>query len=296
MVARPVVKWAGGKARLVPALLARMPARIDTFVEPFAGGAALFFALASEEPRRFERAVLSDMNEDLVACYRALKEDVEALVARVAAYERAYFGRAPDKRAELFYDVRGQRPRSDVERGARLLFLNKTCFNGLWRVNASGKFNVPFGRYDKPRIFDEEGLRAAHAALQHATIERADFEAVTKKLGPRDFAYFDPPYVPVSRTANFTAYAREGFGLPEQERLARLLVTLRGRRVKAILSNTDSPLAREIYGHEGFRHESVPMRRGINSDPTKRGPVDELLVMNFGDAVEGVAEKEKEAS
>lgn len=279
MIARPVVKWAGGKARLVSALVERMPSRIATFVEPFAGGAALFFALASEAPRRFDRAILADKNVDLVACYRALKGDVDALVARVAKYERDHLKLPQQQRAEHFYEVRKQKPKTDVERGARLLFLNRTCFNGLWRVNASGQFNVPFGRYEKPKILDEEALRAAHVALQHATIQLADFEAVTKDLGPADFVYFDPPYVPVSRTANFTAYARDGFDLDDQKRLARLLFTLRERGVRAVLSNNDSPVTREIY--EGLHVERVPMRRGINSDPTKRGFVDELLVMNF---------------
>lgn len=289
MIARPVVKWAGGKARLADGLLTRMPAAIDTYVEAFAGGAALFFALASEERPRFQRAVLSDKNTDLVACYRALRDDIDVLARRVAKYERDHMKLSVAERQAHFYAVRKQSPTSDVERGARLLFLNKTCFNGLWRVNAKGRFNVPFGRYEKPRIFDGEALRAAHEALQVAEIVEDDFEAVTKRLGPRDFVYFDPPYVPVSRTANFTSYARDGFGIGDQERLARVMVALAKRGVPAILSNTDSALTREIYGDECLYRDTVPMRRGINSDPTKRGPVDELLVMNYQNVAGKVA-------
>ena len=272
VAAKPFVKWAGGKSRLLPELLARVPPRVKTYVEPFAGGAALFFALAREQ--RFEQAILTDRNEELVACYRAVRDDVEALIEALAGYTHD---------EDRFYTERDRDTRrlSDVDRGARFIFLNRTCFNGLWRVNAKGKFNVPFGRYKNPRICDPEGLRAAARALAGAVIEVSDFDdAVRKlaKLGKRDFVYFDPPYVPVSHTADFTAYASGGFGPRDQERLVQTLRWLGSRGVKAMLSNADTARTRELYA--GFTTVQVKMPRSINSDATKRGDTGELIVLN----------------
>lgn len=273
-MAKPIVKWAGGKSKLLHELLAHVPSpRVRIYVEPFAGGAALFFALA--RAGRFERAVLTDRNEELVACYRAVRDDVEALIDALAGYthdEERYY-------AERDRDTRGL---SDVERAARFIFLNRTCFNGLWRVNSKGKFNVPFGRYKNPRIRDPEGLRAASRALAGAAVEVADFATTVKELAvldERDFVYFDPPYLPVSETADFTAYASGGFGQAEQERLVDTLGWLRERKVRAMLSNADTKRSRALYA--GFRRTTVTMPRSINSDPTKRGDARELLVFNF---------------
>ena len=211
-MAKPIVKWAGGKTKLLEPLTQRVPTQIRTYAEPFAGGAALFFALADDPSRTIERAVLADQNEDLVACYRAVRDDVEALLVALAAYKHD---------EDEYYRVRDRDPRGldDAERGARLIYLNRTCFNGLWRVNRQGKFNVPFGRYTNPRIVDADGLRAASRALARTKLLAADFAEVTRDLGPGDFAYFDPPYVPVSKSASFTSYAREGFGPADQDRL-----------------------------------------------------------------------------
>lgn len=279
---RPIVKWAGGKARLVDKLLELIPTKIGTYVEPFCGGAALFFRLAAEKPRRYERAILADKNAELVACYRAIKTDVDAVVERLASEQKKHLSLSTDERRANYYRVRDLSTdgMSDVERAVRLLFLNKTCFNGLWRVNASGKFNVPYGRYDNPRILDEEALRAAHEALADVRIENVDYSEVTRGLGPRDFVYFDPPYVPVSRTANFTAYAKDRFGPAEQKQLAKVLLALQKQRVPAILSNACSDATRALYAG-AKHHEVVPMPRAINSDPTKRGDVEELLAMTY---------------
>lgn len=282
---RPVVKWAGGKRAIVDSLLRWMPASFETYAEPFCGGGAVFFALAAEDRRRFKRAILSDKNAELVRCYRALQSNVEALIARLAEYSAEHIAKDEEARRQHFYDVRELDPEklSDVDRGARLIFLNKTCFNGLWRVNASGKFNVPFGRYAKPKILDERRLRASHAALANVTILEADFFEATKDLTSGDFAYFDPPYVPVSRTANFTAYAKDGFGPAEQDRLLRELDRLRTKNVLAMLSNTCSPETEALYA--GFpNREKIPVPRAINSDATKRGEVFELVVMTYGAA------------
>lgn len=272
-MAKPIVKWAGGKSKLLGALLSRVPAHVHTYAEPFAGGAALFFALASDRERSFDHAILADQNEELVACYRAVKSDVGSLI-------EALKGLRHDR--DTFYEVRAEDPagKSDVERGARLIYLNRTCFNGLWRVNASGKFNVPFGRYENPRIVDEEGLRLASEALARADVVQADFEDVTRGLGAGDFVYFDPPYIPLTKTASFTAYAKAGFGPKDQERLTRVLRELRERHVLAMLSNADTEAARELY--RDFAVQVVRAPRAINSNAKKRGDVNELLVTSWG--------------
>src|SRR5581483_4365453 len=167
-LSRPIVKWAGGKSKLLTELLPRIPAEVRTYAEPFAGGAALFFALASDPTRTIGRAILCDQNEELIAMYRAVKTTPEKVIAALAEYKYD---------EELFYEVRDRSTEgmTDVERGARFIFLNKTCFNGLWRVNSKGKFNVPFGRYDNPRIVDEEGLVEASKALAIAELRVGDF-------------------------------------------------------------------------------------------------------------------------
>ena len=171
---------------------------------------------------------------------------------------------------------------SDAERGARLIFLNRTCFNGLWRVNKSGKFNVPFGRYTNPRIIDEEGLTEAARALAKAELVVGDFEQVTRTLGPGDFVYFDPPYVPVSKSASFTSYASGGFGPAEQERLAAELTRLREAGVAAVLSNADTEATRALY--QDFAMHRVTAARSINSQGARRGHVGELVVTSWGAA------------
>lgn len=269
--AYPIVKWAGGKTKLLSRIRGRMPATIRTYAEPFAGGAALFYALANDG--EFKRAILADRNEDLVACYRAVRDSVDRLIEELRQYRYDQ---------ELFYAVRDRDPSkmNDVERGARFLFLNRTCFNGLWRVNASGKFNVPFGRYKNPRIIDEPGLRAAARAFAKADIRNADFAEVTKDLRPGDFAYFDPPYVPLSKTADFTAYAEGGFGPEDQARLVETFRHLKARGVPAMISNADTEETRALYRE--FAVHQVEAPRSINADASKRGNTTELLVLNWG--------------
>lgn len=273
--AKPIVKWAGGKSRLLGELLDRVPRKVRTYAEPFAGGAALFFALASERARgarSFERAILSDRNEELVACYRAVQTDVAAVIEALGSFRH-------DR--DLFYEVRAQATRgmSDVARAARFVFLNRTCFNGLWRVNSSGAFNVPFGKYKNPRILDEEALRAASSALAGVEIRSRDFADVTGELGRGDFVYLDPPYVPLSRTASFTAYAKDGFSPGDQERLARELHAMKRRGVKAMLSNADTPVTRDLYA--GLACHSIRAPRSISCDGATRGDAGELVVTTW---------------
>ncbi len=267
--AKPIVKWAGGKSRLLKVLLERVPTKMRTYAEPFAGGAALFFAVASDRERTFKRALLADQNAELLACYRAVRDDVDAVIVALGAYRY-------DK--GLYYETRKKSTAelSDTARAGRFIFLNHTCFNGLWRVNASGKFNVPFGRYKNPRILDEGGLRAASRALAGVEIAHKDFAEVTRKLGKGDFVYLDPPYSPVSKTAAFTAYAAQGFGPADQRRLVDELRGLRDRGAIAVLSNANTPETRELYRE--FSCAVVAVSRPINSDATKRGAASELIV------------------
>jgi DNA adenine methylase len=258
-MAKPIVKWAGGKSKLVRELKDRVPTRVRTYAEPFAGGAALFFALADDPSRTFERAILADQNEDLVACYRAVRDDVDGVIEALGE------------------DPRGM---TDVRRGARLIYLNRTCFNGLWRVNRNGKFNVPFGRYTNPRIVDADGLRAASHALARADIRAADFAEITAPLGAGDFVYFDPPYVPLSKTASFTSYGALGFGPSDQERLVAEFASLAARGACAMLSNADTDVTRELYRDYEVSLTAAP--RAINSATDRRGSAREIIVTSWG--------------
>jgi DNA adenine methylase len=271
MLVRPIVKWAGGKTRLLSSLKPHVPKRIRTYVEPFAGGAALFFSLAGEAPRRFDRAILCDANPELVALYRAVQRNVDDVIAALGKY---HYDRT------LYYKTRDRdtAQMTDVERAARFIFLNRTCYNGLWRVNAKGKFNVPFGRYSDPRICDPDALRAASWALADATIHRGDFTTATRDLGTKDFVYFDPPYVPVSKTADFTSYAAGGFGASDQARLVAEIKRLQAAGTRVVLSNADTPETRALY--KGFKKVSVEAPRPINSNATKRGNARELVVIS----------------
>jgi DNA adenine methylase len=272
---RPILKWAGGKARLVPSILPLLPARIETYYEPFVGGAAVFFALASE--RRFRRAVLSDLNAELADVYRGVKKDVEAVIALLQNYRRRHD-------ADNYYRTREVDPQSIdlVQRAARFIYLNKTGYNGLYRVNRSGQFNVPFGSYVNPAICDEERLRGAASALRARgiRIEVGDFARVTERAQPGDAVYFDPPYFPRSTTANFTSYHSQAFDRDAHERLARALDELTGRGVRAVLSHSDTRFTRQLYDQRRFDVQKVLVTRPINSKPSARGKVGELLVDN----------------
>lgn len=245
-----------------------VPQKIDTYYEPFVGGGALFFALAAR-PGTFRRAVLADANPELVLCYQALRRDADAVIDRLRRYrygEREYYAARELEPERL----------SPESRAARTIYLNRTGYNGLYRVNREGRFNVPFGRHRRPVICDEVRLRAAAAALKKATIVCRDFEQTVKDAAPGDFVYFDPPYVPLSPTSSFTAYAQRRFGPDEQARLAEVLRRLGAGGVPALLSNSDCASTRELY--QGLPTDEIFVRRAINSVATSRGPVAELLV------------------
>lgn len=267
----PILKWAGGKKQLLPVIMPRLPARIRTYWEPFVGGGAVFFALAAE--RRFERAVISDKNPHLVNLYRVVRDDVDALKDSL----RPHAERGTD--SDWFYHVRSWKPEEldPVERAARLVYLNRTCFNGLYRVNRKGEFNVPFGKYKKPRVLDEARLDAASRALCGVEIRCQDFSVVAEEVMPGDAVYFDPPYAPVSSTASFNSYHSEAFGPETQARLVDVYRTCWARKAPAVMSNSDCELTRDLY--RGLEVEVVRATRAINSAANRRGAVNELLAV-----------------
>jgi DNA adenine methylase len=265
----PFLKWAGGKGQLLRAILPRLPQHMETYYEPFVGGGAVFFALAAQE--RFSEAILADRNPALAEAYRVVKSSVEELIDVL----RHHAEHACSE--EYYYEVRAAEPATAVERVARLIFLNKTCFNGLYRVNRKGRFNVPFGRYKNPRVCNEVRLRAASRALARATILVCDFESAVADAGRDDAVYFDPPYVPLSASSSFTSYSADPFGAQEHERLSRVYGHLCRRGVPCVLSNSDCELTRKLY--ERFDVRTVSATRAINSVAGKRGAISEILVV-----------------
>lgn len=264
----PVLKWAGGKTQLLAQYQPHFPRRYGSYFEPFVGSGAVFFHL---QPRR---ARLSDVNDDLINVYRALQTDVDRLVDLLLQHRERH-----DE--EHFYRVRAQDAESlpPLERAARTIYLNKTCYNGLYRVNSSGGFNVPFGRYKNPSILVEGRLRAAARALEGVDLQVEGFEAVLEHAGKDDLVYFDPPYLPLSATSNFTSYTRFSFGEAEQRRLAEVFSELARRKVKVLLSNSDTPLIRNLYA--GYRVLTVQASRCINSKADGRSKINEVLVASF---------------
>jgi DNA adenine methylase len=260
---RPFLKWAGGKKQLIEQFTQLIPARYGRYLEPFVGGGALFFAL---RPRR---AALSDSNQELIDCYQAIRDDVDTVIAalRKHRYEQDYY-----------YRVRDLDPAKLTlpQRAARTIYLNKAGFNGLYRVNRRGRFNVPFGRHSNPNLCDEPNLRACSAALQGVALAVNDFERAALRARNGDFVYFDPPYVPVSDTSYFTSYVPGGFGWDQQRRLASVFAKLAKRGVQAMLSNSDVPAVRNLY--RGFRVERVEATRRINCQVGGRGKIGEVVV------------------
>lgn len=268
--AGPFLKWAGGKTQLLSEILPRFPERVRTYYEPFIGGGAVFFAMA--RARRFERAVISDGNPALVEAYRVVRDEVDGLLEALAEHQV----HARDE--DYYYEVRAQETDAltPVARAARLIFMNKTCFNGLYRVNRSGRFNVPFGRYKNPKVRNEPLLRACSEALQSVDILCADFREIAKLARSGDGIYFDPPYVPLSSTSSFCNYAKSPFGPKEHTDLADAYAACCRRGAHSVLSNSDCPETRAIY--KDLEVQSVLATRAINSVASKRGAISELLV------------------
>jgi DNA adenine methylase len=271
---RPFLKWAGGKRQLLGELRARLgDGRVaGRYFEPFLGGGAFFFDLY----RRAllggrKKAVLSDTNENLLEAYLAVQEDVEGVIEALRVHAAAHVH-------DYFYAVRSEVPEERVGRAARIIYLNKTCYNGLYRENKRGDFNVPMGRYKNPLICDAENLRTVATSLGRAKVVQRGFSAVLDEAEAGDFVYFDPPYDPVSKTASFTSYAKGGFGEAEQRALAAVFGELSQRGVMALLSNSMTPLVKKLYSDKAFRLETVYATRNVNSRADRRGKVAEVLV------------------
>ncbi|MEL7354656.1 MAG: DNA adenine methylase [Cyanobacteria bacterium J06560_5] len=268
--AKPFVKWVGGKRQLLSELVERVPSDYGRYYEPFVGGGALFFHLQPQ------RACLTDINPDLVNLYTVIRDKVGELVEdlRQHVYEKTYF-----------YQIRGAdrtpdyQSWTDVQKASRFIYLNKTCYNGLYRVNSKGQFNAPFGRYTNPTILDVENLYACHRALQKAVIEEADFYSVRRRIRANDFVYFDPPYAPLSATASFTGYTKGGFDADMQYALRDLCRSLDNRSVRFMLSNSSAPLILDLYAE--FNIDLVYATRAINSKAGKRGKIPEVVVTNY---------------
>ncbi|MGB3769022.1 MAG: DNA adenine methylase [Phormidesmis sp.] len=268
--ARPFIKWAGGKSRLIEQYKPFLPTDFERYHEPFLGGGALFFYLAPQLQSEGKRAYLSDLNPELVNVYRCVQSEVEGVIDRLAVHQEMHG-------ETHYYEVRSQLQTSPLARAARFIYLNKTCYNGLYRENSKGLFNVPMGRYKNPKICASDLLRAASSALQIADISERPFPAVldhAKDAG--DFVYFDPPYHPLSETSKFTAYSRYRFAAEQQDELKTLISQLATREVSVLASNSDCPFIRELY--EGFKIETINAARSINSNASKRGKITEVLI------------------
>lgn len=280
---KPFIKWAGGKGQLAGELLRMAPVDFNAYHEPFMGGAALFFALQRDGRLKGKRVVLSDINHELVGTYRAIQRDVGKVIDKLRKHQRKFRGLADDeRRREYFYSVRQQDPTAlgQPAMAARMIFLNRTGFNGLYRVNSKGKFNVPFGRYKNPLICDEDNLEAVAKALAGVELAAESFDSVLKNASRGDFVYFDPPYVPLSATAYFVSYARSGFGPKDQEKLAETMRKLKAKGVSVMLSNSDTREVKRMY-KDKFQIQKVAATRRINSKADKRGSVNELVVTSY---------------
>jgi DNA adenine methylase len=262
--ARPFVKWAGGKRQLLPELLRRRPPVFGRYFEPFVGGGALFFELRPRE------ATLADVNVRLVRTYQGIRDDVEGVIRLLSGF--------PHDEA-FFYEMRERDidARSDAEVAAWFVYLNKTCYNGLYRVNKGNVFNVPFGRYDNPAICNPPLLRACSAALRGVDLRVEDFASAAQRAQAGDFVYFDPPYVPLSATSSFTSYTSTGFGDEAQVRLRDVALDLKRRGVHVVLSNSAAPFVRQLY-RKGFEVCDVAATRMVNSKASGRGAITELVI------------------
>lgn len=263
------IKWAGSKRTLVPVLRGLLPSALGTYHEPFVGGGSLFWALAADGRLRLPRATLSDTNPDLMMMYRVLQTNAEELIAELAPLENT---------SEVFEVVKRWVPEelSDVRRAARFVYLLKTAFNGLWRVNKSGAYNVPFAENGN-RVLDAERLLRCRDLLECASLFEESFEGVLGRAEAGDVVYFDPPYPPLSKTSSFTGYTKGAFGWSEHERLRDVARELKSRGVFVMISNSDQPRVRELY-KDGFRIHETSAPRSVNSDGAKRGRVAELVI------------------
>lgn len=268
----PFLKWVGGKRQLMPAIQELIPKNYKNYYEPFIGGGAVFFYLQPQ------KAVINDYNEELINVYQTIKENPEALISDLKTHRNE---------SNYFYDLRaldreaGFESMSNIKKASRVIYLNKTCYNGLYRVNNSGEFNSPFGRYKNPNIVNETTIRAVSKYLNtnKITILNGDFEEALKGIKKDSFVYFDPPYHPVSASSNFTGYVQEKFDMSEQIRLRDVCNRLNEKGVHFLLSNSATQFIEDLY--KDYKISYVKANRSINSNAKKRGEIDEVLIRNY---------------
>ena len=266
----PIVKWVGGKRQLMFELLKNLPKTYNRYFEPFIGGGALFFELQPSN------AYISDMNEELINLYNVVKNDVYELIEELKKHEIS---------KEYFMNIRNidrtknYKKWSNIQKASRFIYLNRTCFNGMYRVNSKGEFNVPFGNYKNPRIIDERNLINCSNLLQKTEIRNTDFSEILNYVQNGDFVYFDPPYVPLNETSSFTSYTKDGFDIDMQFKLREVCDELDSRGVKFMLSNSDTKFVNELY--ENYNIKKVFASRQINANPNGRGKITEVLVKNY---------------
>jgi DNA adenine methylase len=273
---KPFLKWAGGKSQLLNEFRKYFPKEFNNYYEPFVGSGAVYweiFKLREEGYLNFKNAKISDNNYELINCYIIVRDFVEELIEQLRIHKKEHS-------KEYYYKIRAQKEHEldEIQRAARFIYLNKTCFNGLYRVNRNGEFNVPMGSYKNPQIFNVADLVSASIALKHVDIENANYRDVLKWAEKEDFIYFDPPYAPISTTANFTGYTAAPFSITEQVDLAKMFTELNNRGCKLMLSNSWLPLTLNLY--KGFKQIELKAIRAINSNPQKRGKISELLVLS----------------
>lgn len=266
----PIVKWVGGKRQLMFDLLKNMPEDCNRYFEPFIGGGALFFELQPDN------AYISDMNEELINLYQVVRDNVDELIADLQKHNIS---------KDYFMEIRNidrtdeYKNWSDVKKASRFIYLNRTCFNGMYRVNSKGEFNVPFGHYKNPRIIDENNLLNCSELLKKTEIKCADFSDILSKVQKDDFVYFDPPYVPLNETSGFTSYTKDGFDIDMQFKLRDVCDELDSMGVKFLLSNSDTKLVNELYAN--YEIKKVFASRQINANADGRGKITEVLVRNY---------------
>lgn len=291
-LAKPFIKWVGGKGQLLSQLASILPPKFEeqdmvTYIEPFIGGGAMLFYML-QKYSNIKNVVINDINPDLITCYKVVRDDVDSLINVLSGMERNYISLSDEKRKEFFYGIRREynsKNLSAIELAAVFIFLNRTCFNGLYRVNSKGEFNVPFGKYVNPTICDESTLLSDSAMLQGVEIICGDFENSLKYAEGYTLFYLDPPYRPISNTSAFTAYSKEAFNDMSQIRLKNFCDAISDAGFKFMLSNSDD----RAEGRNGFfdelysqyQIERVWASRSINSNPDKRGKLSEIVVHNY---------------
>jgi len=287
--AKPFLKWVGGKGQLLQQLESLFPKKYNAYFEPFVGGGAVFFSI---NPRK---AHINDINETLVNTYTHIKDDVEKLIKALRKLEKEFHDLEEAPRKDFYYSIRekyNSLPHSDFKRSLYFLFLNKTAFNGVYRENSKGGFNVPIGSYKNPKIVDEDNLRTVSKALSNAKITCHPFSVAVKNAKAGDFVYFDPPYHPLSETSSFTSYSKDSFSKDDQIMLRDLFVELDKRGVYVMLSNSSAPFIQEIYSN--YRQIPVFANRMINSKADKRGKISEVVIVNYDpqEDLQSVSEKD----